>query len=198
MLKLLPLEPGQRAWDVCSAPGGKTVALAWALGGDGQVLASDASEERRRKLTENLKRVGLGQVMVFDGEVRKLPPSQKFELIWVDAPCSGTGVLSRRADLRWRLIPKNIPEQVPLQRELLELTQSHLYPKGCLVYTTCSLEKEENQQVVSSFLADHPDFQVVNPVVPEGHPEISLGEEGMMFWPTPEHDGGFMAVLQRK
>ena len=198
MLEMLPLEEGQRVWDVCSAPGGKTVALAWELGEKGQVLASDASSERRKRLVENLKRVGLNQVMVFDGEVKKLPPQQKFELIWVDAPCSGTGVLSRRADLRWRLIPKNILEQIQQQKDLLEQTYNHLYPKGSLVYTTCSLEKEENQQVVQSFLRDHPDYQVLKMAVPEGHPEISVDEEGMIFWPTADHDGGFMAVIQKK
>jgi 16S rRNA (cytosine967-C5)-methyltransferase len=196
MLEMLPLEAGQRAWDVCSAPGGKTIALAWELGEKGQVLASDASSERRQRLAENLKRVGLTQVMVFDGEVKKLPSSQKFELIWVDAPCSGTGVLSRRADLRWRLIPKNILEQAQTQRELLEQTFNHLYPRSFLVYSTCSLEKEENQQVIQSFLKDHPEYKVIKPQVPEGYPEILADDFGFIFWPTSQHDGGFLSILQ--
>ncbi|HJT25570.1 MAG TPA: 16S rRNA (cytosine(967)-C(5))-methyltransferase RsmB, partial [bacterium] len=161
MLQLLPLAQGQRAWDVCAAPGGKTVALAWKLGDKGQVLASDASPERREKLMENIKRTGLKQVRVYDGAVSKLPPAEKFDLVWVDAPCSGTGVLSRRADLRWRLIPKDISSNIETQNGLLEESQGHLYPKGYLVYSTCSLEKEENQEIVDRFLNDHPQWRVV-------------------------------------
>jgi 16S rRNA (cytosine967-C5)-methyltransferase len=195
MLRMLPLEAGQRAWDVCAAPGGKTVALAWKLGEKGQVLASDASEERRKRLAENIKRTALKQVMVYDGDIQKMPPAQKFDLIWVDAPCSGTGVLSRRADLRWRLIPKDVLCQVQPQKKLLEQSYGHLYPSGFLVYSTCSLEKEENQQVIQSFLSNHPEYKTLDFSLPDGHPEIIADEVGATFWPTADHDGGFLAIL---
>ena len=181
MLEMLPLEPGQKVWDVCSAPGGKTIGLAWKIGEKGQVLASDASAERRAKLSENLKRVGLPQVMVYDGEITKMSPSQKFDLIWIDAPCSGTGVLSRRADMRWRLIPKDILGQTDRQKLLLEETHGHLYPKGSLVYSTCSLEKEENREVIKTFLRTHPEYFVESLLIPGGHPEISTDEWGTTF-----------------
>jgi len=197
MLEMLPLTEGQRTWDVCAAPGGKTIAMAWKLGDKGQVLASDASADRREKLSENIKRTGLKEIMVYDGPVAKLPSSQRFDLVWIDAPCSGTGVLSRRADLRWRLIPKDISSNVVTQRGLLEETHGHLYPKGFLVYSTCSLEKEENQEVVTSFLKDHPEWNVVIPTVPEDRPEILKGDLGLTFLPTDEHDGGFLVMLQR-
>jgi 16S rRNA (cytosine967-C5)-methyltransferase len=197
MLEMLPLSEGQRAWDMCAAPGGKTIALAWKLGEKGQVMATDASPDRRKKLAEKLKRTGLKQVMVYDGELKKMSPSQKFDLIWVDAPCSGTGVLSRRADLRWKLIPKEINDHAPQQRELLEQAHSHLYPKGYLVYSTCSLEKEENQEVVEAFLKDHPEWGVFIPEMSGSHPEVLKNEKGLIFLPTAEHDGGFLAVLTR-
>jgi 16S rRNA (cytosine967-C5)-methyltransferase len=197
MLELLPLSEGRRAWDICAAPGGKTVAMAWKLGEKGHVMATDASPERRKKLAENLKRTGLKQVMVYEGEIKKLNPSQKFDLVWVDAPCSGTGVLSRRADLRWKLIPKEIEDHVPQQIDLLEEAQGHLYPKGYLVYSTCSLEKEENQEVVNAFLKSHPEWYVVVLEAPVGHPEILKDDSGLLFLPTADHDGGFLAVLQR-
>jgi 16S rRNA (cytosine967-C5)-methyltransferase len=196
MLELLPLAQGQRAWDLCAAPGGKTVGLAWKLGDKGQILASDASPERRKKLAENLKRTGLKQVMVHEGEAAKLPPAHKFDLIWVDAPCSGTGVLSRRADLRWKLSPDSLMEHVSQQARLLEEAQGHLYPKGFLVYSTCSLEKEENQEVVEAFLKSHSDWSVEIPRPPAGHPEILADEWGLTFLPTAEHDGGFLAILK--
>ena len=205
MLEMLPLSEGQRAWDMCAAPGGKTVALAWKLGEKGQVVATDASPERRKRLAENLKRTGLKQVMVYDGELKKMPPSQKFDLIWVDAPCSGTGVLSRRADLRWKIEPRHVLEHVQPQRDLLEGAQGHLYPTGYLVYSTCSLEKEENQEVIEAFLKDHPEWSLfIPPMLGDpstgfvaGHPEIIKDELGLIFLPTPEHDGGFFSILQR-
>lgn len=197
MLELLPLSEGQRAWDMCAAPGGKTVALAWKLGEKGQVMATDASPERRKKLAENLKRTGLKQVMVYDGDIKKLNPSQKFDLVWVDAPCSGTGVLSRRADLRWKIEPRDVLAHVDSQKELLEEAQGHLYSKGYLVYSTCSLEKEENQEVVGVFLKNHPEWSTVIPQVPGDRPEILKNEQGLLFLPTSDHDGGFLVILQR-
>jgi 16S rRNA (cytosine967-C5)-methyltransferase len=197
MLEMLPLSEGQRAWDMCAAPGGKTIALAWKLGEKGQVMATDSSSERRKRLAENLKRTGLKQVMVYDGELKKMPPSQKFDLVWVDAPCSGTGVLSRRADLRWKIEPRNVLEHVQPQKDLMDEAQGHLYPTGHLVYSTCSLEKEENQEVIENFLKDHPEWKVVIPEMPGSYPEIIKDEKGLIFLPTPEHDGGFFAVLTR-
>ncbi|HXL72358.1 MAG TPA: 16S rRNA (cytosine(967)-C(5))-methyltransferase RsmB [bacterium] len=197
MLDLLPLNKGQRVWDVCAAPGGKTIGLAWKTGEKGQVMASDASAERRKRLIENVNRIGLKQVSVFDHEITKLSPAQKFDMAWVDAPCSGTGVLSRRADLRWRLMPKDVIEHADQQKDLLVQAQGHLYPKGYLVYSTCSLEREENQRVIEAFMKDYPEFKPVNLKVPEGHPEISGDELGLSFLPNAEHDGGFMSVLSR-
>ncbi len=196
MLELLPLSEGQRVWDLCAAPGGKAVGLAWKLGEKGQVMASEASPDRRKKLAENLKRTGLKQVQVYEGEAAKLPPSQKFDLAWVDAPCSGTGVLSRRADLRWKISPDSVLEHVAQQRELLEEAQGHLYPKGYMVYSTCSLEREENEEVVRAFLHDHSTYRGVVPAFPENHPEILRNEWGLTFLPTADHDGGFLAILQ--
>jgi 16S rRNA (cytosine967-C5)-methyltransferase len=197
MLDLLPINEGQRVWDVCAAPGGKTIGLAWKTGEKGQVMASDASAERRKRLIENVNRIGLKQVSVFDHEITKLSPAQKFDLAWVDAPCSGTGVLSRRADLRWRLMPKDVIEHEAQQKDLLVQAQGHLYPKGFLVYSTCSLEREENQRVIESFLKDYPEFKPVPLQAPDAYPEISSDEMGLTFLPTAEHDGGFMSVLCR-
>ncbi len=197
MLELLPIGEGQRVWDVCAAPGGKTIGLAWKMGEKGQVMASDSSSERRKRLNENLQRIGLKQVLVFDHEIEKLSPAQKFNLAWVDAPCSGTGVLSRRADLRWKLIPKEILDQAKEQRDLLEQAQGHLYGTGYLVYSTCSMEREENQSVIESFLKDHPEFKPVGLKPPEAYSEILKDEIGLTFLPTAEHDGGFISILSR-
>ncbi len=197
MLEMVPLSSGMKVWDVCAAPGGKTISLAWKAGEKGQILASEPSPVRLKLLSENLKRVGLRQIFIHEGAAEKLSPSQKFDLIWVDAPCSGTGVLSRRADLRWRLRPKDILEQAPQQTRLLEQVQEHLYPKGLLAYSTCSLENEENQEVIGAFRKCHPEYQALalnTPAEPNG---ISSCEDGLVFWPTRTHDGGFLSVLKK-
>ena len=198
MLEMLPLKGGERVWDVCAAPGGKTVALAWAVGEKGQVLATDASSERRKRLSENIQRTQLKNVMVFEEAVEKLQPSQKFDMIWVDAPCSGTGVLSRRADLRWNLTAADIRTSTEQQKALLAMAERHLYPKGYLVYSTCSLEKEENADVVLDFLNQNSQYHVLQMSAPADRPEIVRGTVGLTFWPLAGHDGGFLAVLQKQ
>jgi 16S rRNA (cytosine967-C5)-methyltransferase len=198
MMELLSLKEGQRAWDVCAAPGGKTVSLAWRVGDTGQVTATDASAERRKRLQENIKRVALKQVMIFDHEIEKLSPAQKFDLVWVDAPCSGTGVFARRADLRWKIKLEDIKAHGAQQTDLLEQAQGHLYPGGQLVYTTCSLEKEENEDIVTAFLKEHKDFKVFKTPTLKGRDEVIPGDLGTMFLPTEEHDGGFLSILVRE
>jgi 16S rRNA (cytosine967-C5)-methyltransferase len=198
MLELVPATEGQKIWDVCAAPGGKTIGLAWKVGEKGQVIASDAAPERLRKLEENLRRLKLNQIRVHENNILKMPSSQKFNLVWVDAPCSGTGVLSRRADLRWKLKPEEIQTQAQRQVELLESTQGHVYANGYLVYSTCSLEPEENDGVIREFLKKHQDFEPFFPALPEGKWEIDRQDYGYMFWPALDHDGGYLSILQSK
>ncbi|HVM33381.1 MAG TPA: 16S rRNA (cytosine(967)-C(5))-methyltransferase RsmB [bacterium] len=198
MLEMVPVKPGQKLWDVCAAPGGKSIGLGWLVGNQGQVLASDAAPERLKKLEENLKRIQMTQVRVVESRIEKLPPSQKFDLVWVDAPCSGTGVLSRRADLRWKLQSREIIAQAERQLGLLKEAQGHVYANGYLVYSTCSLEPEENDGVVEAFLLSHPEYEVYFPPLPVDRPEIEKVGRGLMFWPRADHDGGYLAVLKKK
>jgi 16S rRNA (cytosine967-C5)-methyltransferase len=198
MLELVPVKPGQKLWDVCAAPGGKSIGLAWLVGEKGQVVASDAAPGRLRTLEENLKRIRMTQVRVVESSIEKLPPSQKFDLVWVDAPCSGTGVLSRRADLRWKLQAREIAVQAERQLGLLKEAQGHVYANGYLVYSTCSLEPEENDGVVEAFLQAHPEYEVHFPDFPADRPEIEKSVRGLMFWPRTDHDGGYLAILKKK
>lgn len=197
MLELVPVAPGHRVWDVCAAPGGKSVGLSWKTGRSGSVLASDISANRTKLLRDNLSRVGVGNVKVHEGDVKRLPGAEKFNLVWLDAPCSGTGVLSRRADLRWRLTLAEVVRHAAEQAALLEEVHRRVYPGGCLVYSTCSLEPEENEEIVSAFLAAHPQFSVRSLAIPPGFPELRKTPQGLLMLPTRRHDGGFLAVLER-
>ncbi len=154
---LLDPQPGETLLDLCAAPGGKTTYLAQRMNNTGRIVAYDSSESRLRLLRENCQRLGTTQV-----EIRETlpPPKAEFDRILVDAPCSNTGVLRRRVELRWRLQAEELARLVRTQRELLDTAAARLKPGGVLVYSTCSLEPEENEEVVRQFLEAHPGFSL--------------------------------------
>lgn len=181
LLAYAAVPQGLRVWDCCAAPGGKAVRLA----ARGPVLASDRGRERLRRLAETLRRAA-PQVGCFAADARQPPmPERSLEVVWLDAPCSGTGVMSRHPDARWRLTQRRLEALVGLQAELLEGVQGTVRPGGWLIYSTCSLEPEENGAQVDAFLARHPAFQ--------------RDRDDLLVLPTEtESDGGFVAVLRRR
>ncbi len=157
---LLAPQPGQRVLDACAAPGGKTSHIAALMDNRGFLTATDHSPRRLAQLQSNLKRLHVvcAQTQLADWSAPVQPFAAEFDCILLDAPCSNTGVLRRRADLRWRLYPGVFAEMAALQLRLLSHTAALLRPGGALVYSTCSLEPEENEEVIAAFLASHPDF----------------------------------------
>ena len=185
---------GARVLDLCAAPGGKSVALA---ADAAYVAAADLSVGRLRRLRENVERVGAGArvgVVVADGRV---PPFRPADLVILDAPCTGTGTLRRHPDGRWRVTMDDLAALAALQRDLLDAAAPLVRPGGLLVYSTCSLEREENEGQVEAFLARHPDFardgggRVTDPAL--------LNEEGdLAVLPQRFHvDGAYAARLRR-
>jgi len=159
---LLEVQPGQPVLDLCAAPGGKTARLARQAGQIG-VVAADVHLHRLRQMGEFLARLGAGNVraVALDGTA-PLPFGSRFDSILVDAPCSGTGTLARNPEIRWRLRPEDLPALAEKQTALVGQALAHLAPGGRLVYSTCSLEPEENEQVVAATLAAHPEARVVS------------------------------------
>jgi 16S rRNA (cytosine967-C5)-methyltransferase len=154
--------PGETILDLCAAPGGKTTLIAQRLRNEGRIVACDTDKERLRLLGENCARLGVtcvAAVLIRDDWPADLA-AQRFDRILVDAPCSNTGVLRRRVDLRWRLRPEEIRRLGATQLSLLRRAAGLLRPGGTLVYSTCSLEPEENSEVVRQFLADAPRFKL--------------------------------------
>lgn len=183
--RLLDPRPGESILDACAAPGGKTVLLAdlaEAAGGEAKITATDSSAKRLATLRENLERLRPGGI-----ETRQVdwldPPSglPRFDAILLDVPCSNTGTMRRRLDVRWRLRPEDFAEQAATQRNLLEQAARHLAPGGRLVYSTCSLDREENEQVVEAFAADS-GFAMVESVA-------------SLPW-RDHHDGAYAALLR--
>ena len=154
-VRLLDPKPGERILDACAAPGGKTAQIAW-RGAD--VTACEVNPARRRRLEENLKRLGLENVVVADSLLPSSFPHLPFSKVLVDAPCSNTGVLRRRPDARWNWSLERMASVVKLQAEILDKAAALVAPGGTLVYATCSNEPEENSEQVAAFVARHPEF----------------------------------------
>lgn len=152
---------GDAVLDVCAAPGGKSLQFAQAVGDGGTVLACDIQENRLKLVQENAERMGYAQIQTVARDAREVDPSWRnaFDLVLLDAPCSGLGVLSKRADMRWRRELQNIKELVALQRDLLHAAAACVKPGGLLVYSTCTIEPAENEAQVSDFLKAHPAFE---------------------------------------
>ena len=194
VVTLLDPQKGDTIVDGCSAPGGKAAFTAELMKNKGKILAFDKSQERLGRLSTGMKRLS---VNIVDAEIKdltrdKLPESKKMIL---DVPCSGTGVMSKRADLRWRRDMDNLLELHLQQRKILWVASDSLEPGGALVYSTCSLELEENWMVVEAFLKSHPDFKLDN--ASNYVPKEFVDDKGALFTFPPEHgiDGGFAVRL---
>jgi len=180
-VRLLDPQPGERILDACAAPGGKATFIAQKIGSSGLVVARDVSEPRLKLIKENCTRLGFTTVETDLVDEPKL--KFRFDRILVDAPCSNTGVLRRRVDLRWRIRAEEIERLRVQQLELLRKAAAQLAPKGTLVYSTCSLEPEENRQVVDAFLEVEKGFKF------EADRELIPFKDGV--------DGAYVAKLVR-
>ncbi len=159
---LLDVRPGDRVLDLCAAPGGKTPTLARSAGKNGLSVAADRHAHRLRAMREQFKRLDLRETRLVELDAaRTLPFAIQFDRILVDAPCSGTGTLARHPEIRWRLKPEQLRELHHLQSALLASALKQLAPGGRLVYSTCSLEAEENDEVVAEALRDSSDVRRV-------------------------------------
>jgi 16S rRNA (cytosine967-C5)-methyltransferase len=152
-------QPGETILDLCAAPGGKTTFIAQLMNNDGKIVACDISEERLKLIQENCQRLGISCVEPVLSSALDSRPST-FDKILVDAPCSNTGVMRRRVDLRWRISPEEISRLQKMQLDLLKLAATKLKSGGVLIYSTCSLEPEENSEVVKEFLREHKNFKL--------------------------------------
>ena len=158
---LLDLHPGQRVLDYCAAPGTKTIAIAEALANRGEVFAFDRELERLGEVPDECRRCGVDNVRLLRSSDDLAELVATCDRVLVDAPCSNTGVLARRAEARWRFDPAGLAELARTQREILEAASVHTKPGARLVYATCSLEAEENQAIAESFAAEHPEFRLL-------------------------------------
>lgn len=195
---ILDPKPGETVYDLCAAPGTKTIAMCDMMQNDGTIIAVDISSERIAKIADNVTNYGAEIVNIQRADVTK----ERFRLadaVLLDAPCSGTGVMAKRADLRWRLSENDFKELVNTQDELLDAAANMVKRGGRLVYTTCSIEPDENMDRIRHFLDIYNNFELES--LEDYLPDEVLTEKGLAFQTFPhihQCDGHFGVLLRRK
>ncbi len=193
---LLDPRPEQTIIDLCAAPGGKTAFIAERMKNRGQVLALDVSEQKRRLIQENCRRLGVTNVLTAVGDAREfgLKPADG---VLVDAPCTGLGVLGKNSDLRWYKKEADVKRMKSLQLSILLRAANLVKERGALVYSTCTMTQEENDEVVEEFLKHQDDFRLVNASM-YVTPDV-VDEKGMVRTFPHRHgvDGSFAVRLEK-
>ncbi len=197
VVELINPEKNDSILDVCAAPGTKSLFMAQRVGQGGRIFACDNSKKRIEKALSDKSRHRLNNIEwhLLDASKDKYPLHEK---ILLDVPCSGTGVIGRRPDIKWRLKKSDIQRMANLQKSILKNISNYLKPGGKLIYSTCSLEREENQDVIDHFLRYRSDFELTgtNSLLPNRW----VNSRGFMFsFPAKTNtDGLFAAVLRKK
>lgn len=201
-LLLNPL-PGDTVLDMCAAPGGKATFLAELMQNKGHIVAVDRYPNKCKKIMQRAEALGITIIKSIAEDARTIRPEKPPNAVLLDAPCTGTGVLGRKAELRWRASMEKLKELTALQSELLDHAAGLLQPGGVLVYATCSVEPEENALQINRFLEHHPDFsRESSPVtLPEDIFYEHESAPGSFLTLPGQHegyDGGFAQCLRKK
>jgi 16S rRNA (cytosine967-C5)-methyltransferase len=192
--------PGQRVLDTCASPGGKTIALAAAMGNRGLLVACDVRDKRVALLERTVKACGASVARIVQADAaRSLPFSLQFDCVLVDAPCSGLGTLRRDPDIRWRRREEDLPALAAAQREILRHAADVVAPGGRLIYATCSSEPEENEDVADAFAAIATAFVPVDARTIAGVPAAVVDARGHLRTAPHIHslEAFFGAVFER-
>lgn len=194
--------PRLQILDLCAGAGGKTLAMAATMHNTGQIYAYDRDKSQLRPIFERLKRAGARNVQVLNAgdEAALMELGPRFDIVFVDAPCTGSGTWRRKPDAKWRLKPTNLAERQAEQKAVLALGASLVKPGGRLVYVTCSVLPEENGDQVAAFLQDKRDFSV-SPITELAGMKVASASEdrhGLLLTPHDHGtDGFFIATLQK-
>jgi 16S rRNA (cytosine967-C5)-methyltransferase len=198
IVQLADVQPGMRVIDLCAAPGGKSCALAERLGGEGVLEVVDVHPGRLRLVEQEARRLGVAAPMRFhvaDARTVSLAPA---DCVLADVPCSGLGTIAKKPDIKWHRREEDISALVQLQWEILQNAARLVRPGGVLLYSTCTIEPEENEQQVERFLREHPEF-TVEPAT-QWLPEV-VCRDGMLQTLPHRHahcDGAFAVRLRRQ
>ncbi len=203
LTQLLAPRRGEMVADFCAGAGGKTLAIGAMMANTGRLYAFDVAEKRLANLRPRLARSGLSNIhpqLIANERDQKLKRlAQKFDRVLVDAPCSGLGTLRRNPDLKWRQTEMDVAELSIKQRNILDAAARLVKPTGRLVYATCSVLREENENIVETFLASHPEFKLLNAaeILAQQKVPVDTGETLKMLPHLHGTDGFFAAAFER-
>lgn len=196
---VLSPKEGEIVLDACSAPGGKTTYLAELMHNKGKIVAWDIYEERLKQVDQNAKRLGIDiiQTEVHDATKLKEEYVEKFDKILLDVPCLGLGVIRRKPDIKWNRQENDIKEISDIQFNILKICSKYLKNNGVLVYSTCSMLKEENDEIIEKFIKEE-NFETVNidEQIPNEFSKITTNNM-VQFLPSQKHDGFFITMLKK-
>ncbi len=185
--------------DACSAPGGKTTYLAELMHNKGKIIAWDIYEERLKQVDQNARRLGINIIQTEIHDATKLNEEyiNKFDKILLDVPCLGLGVIRRKPDIKWNRQESDIKEIATIQFNILKTCSKYLKKNGVLVYSTCSMLKEENDEIIGRFIKEE-NFETVNidKQIPNEFSKITTNNM-VQFLPSQKHDGFFITMLKK-
>lgn len=197
---LLDLKEGMTVVDLCSAPGGKTTHIAEILGNTGKVLAFDLHESKLRLIKENCERLGITNVTTFAQDATKLNAElvASTDRVLIDVPCSGLGIIRKKPEIKWNKKRNDLREIIPVQREIMNNAWQYLKQGGVMIYSTCTLNKEENEENIEWFLNNHEDCEVKRIFVGK-QDNLVYSREGLLtVMPNENMDGFFIAKLEKR
>lgn len=183
--EMLKTKPGEKVLDACSSPGGKTTYMAEKMENQGEIIAWDIHPHRIKLVEETSKRLGITIIKTEEKDATKYEEKYRnyFDKILLDVPCLGLGVIKRKPDIKWQKQLEDIEEITKIQKNILKNCSKYLKDGGELVYATCSILKEENEEVIYDFLESNKTFELL---------------EKIQIYPSEKNDGFFMAKLQKK
>lgn len=197
---LLDLQEGMNVIDLCSAPGGKTTHIAEILGNTGKVLAFDLHESKLGLIKENCDRLGITNVETCAGDATKLNAElvASSDRVLIDVPCSGLGIIRKKPEIKWNKKRNDLREMIPVQREIMNNAWQYLKQGGVMIYSTCTLNKEENEENIEWFVNTHKDCEVKRIFVGKQDNLVYSREGYLTVMPNENMDGFFIAKLEKR
>ncbi len=193
---LLDPQPGETILDMCSAPGGKATHIAELMKNRGRIIAVDLYSHRLRMVEKNAKRLGITCIETLEGDSLALS-LEPVDRVLIDAPCSGLGVIDKKPEIKWERTPRDIPEMTKIQSGLLENAARLVKKGGVIVYSTCTIEPEENEYQIEAFLKKHKNFVLEPPGAFVGEKVTDSGKWVKTFPNIHRIDGSFVARLKK-
>ena len=187
--------------DCCSAPGGKTTYLAELINNNGKITAWDLYENRLKLVNQNEKRLGINIIDTQTNDATKLKDKdiEKYDKVLLDVPCLGLGVMRRKPDIKWQREEKDVENISKIQLEILEVCSKYVKKGGKLLYSTCSILKEENEDIIEKFLKNNNEFKIISPdnnKLNEFRENIE-NQRYIKLYPNNKNDGFFICLLEK-